>query len=430
MGDGLGGTTNQSKAQIETAHRTTERKTARSDAGEVEEADRMNVSDMETAETEAQITPESRNKGSEINEVIIQNSKLSTCHFNSADFDAQVQEVDVALDNRASNVSLKKTTTPHDSAKNVDPILNATPLDSLNIVEPKSNIASHDSATNTATLSPSHIAPNQIIQEHAIHVTDSLPPPANKTARTWKRLARDNNMEAAIKQGPSVTKRNREEEMEILPELPSKKLQLRVRTVDFPKAQVLQQATQVLSTFQQSQRSIINNAAVTRSQNRVQWRPPPANCVKLNFDGAIFPELGKAGLGVVVHDCHGNAIASLSKQAPLPFAPVIVEAMAAARAITFAQELGLQEFMLEGDSAAVINTLQSTEPSLTSYGHLLDSAKSTLVTSKCIACTHIRRDGNKVAHNLAKHARHVRGLLVWVEDIPPHLHDVLFADPG
>nr|POE81363.1 hypothetical protein CFP56_15889 [Quercus suber] len=165
----------------------------------------MNVSDMETAETEAQITPESRNKGTEINEV---------------------QEVDVALDSRASNVSFKITTTPHDSAKNVDPILNATLHDSLNIVEPKSNIASHDSATNIATLSPFHIAPNQIIQEHATHVTDSLPPPANKTARTWKRLARDNNMEAAIKQGPSVTKRNREEEMEILPELPSKKLQV------------------------------------------------------------------------------------------------------------------------------------------------------------------------------------------------------------
>nr|XP_023924334.1 uncharacterized protein LOC112035735 [Quercus suber] len=206
--------------------------------------------------------------------------------------------------------------------------------------------------------------------------------------------------------------------------------QLRVRTVDFPKTQVPQQATQALSTFQQSQSSIINNAAATRPQNRVQWRPPPANCVKLNFDGTIFPELGKAGLGVVVHDCHGNAIASLSEQASLPFAPVIVVAMAAARAITFAQELGLQEFMLEGDSIAVINTLKSTEPSLTSYGHLLDSAKSTLVTSKCIACTHIRRDGNKVAHNLAKHAKHVRGLSVWVEDIPPHLHDVLFADPG
>ena len=84
--------------------------------------------------------------------------------------------------------------------------------------------------------------------------------------------------------------------------------------------------------------------------------------------------------------------------------------MAVARAITFAQELGINEFMLEGDSEVVINTLRSSEVSLTTYGHLLESAKSSLVTSKCIAFSHIRRNGNRVVHNLAKHARHVRGL--------------------
>ena len=157
---------------------------------------------------------------------------------------------------------------------------------------------------------------------------------------------------------------------------------------------------QALATFQQSQQTLINNAATTRPPRSIQWSPPPANCVKLNFDCAIFPELGKAGLGVVVPDSHGKAIASLSEQAPLPFSPVIVEAMAAARAITFAQELGIKEFMLEGDSEAVINTLQSTEVSLMTYGHLLESAKSTLTTSNCIAFTHIRRIGNRVAHNL------------------------------
>ena len=179
-----------------------------------------------------------------------------------------------------------------------------------------------------------------------------------------------------------------------------------------------------------NQQSHINHAANRRTQQHVQWHPPSPNCLKLNFDGAIFPELGKAGLGVVVHDSYGNAIASLLEQASLPFSPVIVEAMDAARAIIFAQELGINEFMLEGDSEAIINTLRSSEVSLTTYGHLLESAKSSLVTSKCIAFSHIRRSGNRVAHNLAKHARHVRGLSVWVEDMPPHLYDVLFSDPG
>ena len=112
--------------------------------------------------------------------------------------------------------------------------------------------------------------------------------------------------------------------------------QLRIHSCVLPKEQIFQQALQALATFQQSQRTLTNHAAATCSQHSVQWRPLPKNCLKLNFDGTTFLELGKVGLGVVVRDSHGNAIASLSEQAPLPFAPVIVEAMATTKAMTFA----------------------------------------------------------------------------------------------
>ena len=161
-----------------------------------------------------------------------------------------------------------------------------------------------------------------------------------------------------------------------------------------------------------------------------QWSLPPPNCLKLNFDGAIFPELGKAGLGVVVHDCQGNVIASVLKQTPLPFSSDIVEAMAVARALVFAQELGITEFVLEGDSVVVINSLRSKEASFSSFGHLLELAKSMLGSSTCINLSYVRRSGNKIAYNLARHARNVKGLSVWVEDVPPHLADVLFAEPS
>ena len=58
--------------------------------------------------------------------------------------------------------------------------------------------------------------------------------------------------------------------------------------------------------------------------------------LSLVHSGAIFLELGKAGLGVVIHDSQGNMIASLSEQAPLPFSSDIVEAMAASWALAFA----------------------------------------------------------------------------------------------
>ena len=66
---------------------------------------------------------------------------------------------------------------------------------------------------------------------------------------------------------------------------------------------------------------------------RTHWTPPPRDCFKINFDGASFSNLGKAGLGVVIRDCNGRAVATLLEHAPLPFAPEIVEAMAATRAI-------------------------------------------------------------------------------------------------
>ena len=127
----------------------------------------------------------------------------------------------------------------------------------------------------------------------------------------------------------------------------------------------------------------------------------------------------------MIRDCNGRVVATLSEQAPLPFASEIVEAMAAARAIGFAQEIGIRPYILEGDAEVVIYTLRSDEESLSSFGHIISLAKSTLNTNSCISFSHVCRVGNKAAHNLA---RYVRGLSVWLENAPPHLYSVLFAD--
>ena len=150
----------------------------------------------------------------------------------------------------------------------------------------------------------------------------------------------------------------------------------------------------------------------------------------MNFDGATFKEIHKAGLGVVIRNSLRKPIASLSKLVNLPYSSDIVEAMAATRAIYFAQEIGLNSFILEGDSEAMIKCLRSDDDSFSLFGHILAVAKATTETSCCISFSHIRRLGSFVAHNLAKHARHVRGFSVWMEDVPPHLQAILSVDNG
>nr|POE89701.1 putative ribonuclease h protein [Quercus suber] len=77
--------------------------------------------------------------------------------------------------------------------------------------------------------------------------------------------------------------------------------QIRTRQLDFPAPQVLPQASQAWSDFKQYNISLPSQQGVSRqSRDQSHWSPPPIDCFKVNFDGATFPELGKAGLGVVI----------------------------------------------------------------------------------------------------------------------------------
>lgn len=120
--------------------------------------------------------------------------------------------------------------------------------------------------------------------------------------------------------------------------------------------------------------------------------------------------MDKVGLGVVIQNNQGQAIASLSEQIPLSFSLDVVEALATARAISFARELGCSSFILEGDSDVVIKTLVSEEESLSPFGHILASTKANTNASFSIIFTHVRRIGNSI-----KHVRRVRGFSVWIE---------------
>ena len=190
--------------------------------------------------------------------------------------------------------------------------------------------------------------------------------------------------------------------------------QLRVSNKDHPISQVIPTSQQALLNYQQSS-NLQRTQRVNPPPNRVAWTPPPDGCVKINFDGVTFNDINKAGLGVVIWDSFGQVLASLSEQIQLPFSSDLVEAMATARALSFVAELGFSRFILEGDSELII---KSNEDSLAPFGHILEVAKSTTDVNR-VSFTHVRRLGNAVAHNLAKHARHVAGLQVWMEDVPP-----------
>ena len=205
--------------------------------------------------------------------------------------------------------------------------------------------------------------------------------------------------------------------------------QLRTSSKPFPLMQVIPSATQLIQDFTQAQPTI--PTVMTRTQRQpAKWEPPTPPLLKINFDGAVFKEKGEAGIGVVVRDSHGMVIASLTEKIQLPSSSDEVEALAAVRAMTLAMDLNLPSFIVKGDSEVVISALRKEEESFSSFGHLISSIKHYLHSCFCISFSHTRRSGNSVAHSLAKFAKYIVDLSVWMEDVPPQVNDVLVADHG
>ena len=87
------------------------------------------------------------------------------------------------------------------------------------------------------------------------------------------------------------------------------------------------------------------------------WTPPPTQRYKVNVDGAVFRSQRTAGVGVLIRDCHGQVIAALSKKICAPLGPLEVEAKAFEAGIQFAKDVGIQDFIVEGDSMILYNAL-------------------------------------------------------------------------
>lgn len=72
--------------------------------------------------------------------------------------------------------------------------------------------------------------------------------------------------------------------------------------------------------------------------------------------------------------------------------------------------------------------MKDPTPFLASFGHLIRDGKIFAESFHKINFSHVRHEGNFVAHKLARHAIHVISSSVWMEDVPPHFHAVIQVD--
>ena len=143
-----------------------------------------------------------------------------------------------------------------------------------------------------------------------------------------------------------------------------------------------------------------------------RWAPPAAGVYKANYNGAYFADEEKAGIGVVVRNELGQVMGSLAEKIEMSSTVEVLEAMAARRAMLFMEELGLRHAIFEGDSELVVKALVGHCLDRSSIGHIIKDCKSLRGLFQTCSFSHVRRQGNGVAHALVRKARKSESLFL------------------
>ena len=102
--------------------------------------------------------------------------------------------------------------------------------------------------------------------------------------------------------------------------------------------------------------------------------------------------------------------------------------MAASTALSFASQLGFHRAILESDSLTLATTLRNSSTFLSLDGLLMEDIKFHATSFIQLCYSHVRREGNKVVHKLARHALYISDFSVWMENVPPLLLPIVLED--
>ena len=107
---------------------------------------------------------------------------------------------------------------------------------------------------------------------------------------------------------------------------------------------------------------------------------------------------------MLIYDSQGLAMVSLAWNVQLASSMVEMEALATTRAIELATELNLDRIIFEGDSTTVIKGLTDQVSNFAPLGFLIKETHDLVEWLNHVKFQHVIREGNIVAHNLARHA--------------------------
>ena len=142
----------------------------------------------------------------------------------------------------------------------------------------------------------------------------------------------------------------------------------------------------------------------------------------------MFASQKITGVSVLVRDAAVKTIGALSKKIWASLKAVEVEVKAVETELQFAKVLLIHDFILESDSLLLNNALKELSPPPSTVAAIIYSSLSVSREFRQVEFSHVRRQGNKLAHLLAKYAHGIDDFSIWLEEDPCFIIQTLLQD--
>ena len=195
-------------------------------------------------------------------------------------------------------------------------------------------------------------------------------------------------------------------------------------TCQFPK-----QIWNFAANFNFQLKSSLLDCPQNLSQSEGKWLAPSPGVFKINVDGATYEDSRNSSVGVVIRDAAGKVHVACCKYLQGQYSVEEVEALAMECGLLLAKEYMLPNIVLESDA---LNAVVSVSTAVTSgcLGHIYQGIRDLLSSFNSWKIKHVKKDGNRAAHELAQYARMKEESCYWKGVCPPLLDQIILENGG
>lgn len=133
-----------------------------------------------------------------------------------------------------------------------------------------------------------------------------------------------------------------------------------------------------------------------------KWKPPGEDQLKVNVDASVIAGQDSFSVGMVVRNSHGQYVAGKTLRCAGIVSVLEAELVGIWEAILWTQEISEGPIIIESDSLLSVKAINHGHDYVLEIGDLVQQCQEKLRTFNRISVSHVKKQANKVAHNLAR----------------------------